>query len=65
MEDGGVDKRANQLHDEYLRKARIAEPQTSRRGDKLAEEGVKFQAISHIRKTLSDKNTKWPSHFVM
>ena len=34
-------------------RARIAEPQTSRRGDKLTEEGVRALAISHIRKTLS------------
>ena len=34
-------------------RARVAEPQTSRRGDKLTEEGVRALAVSHIRKTLS------------
>ena len=107
-QDRGVDKRANQLHEEYLGKARtadqvhggvqagvvgrveakllsfpkvegivfgnwgeaseathklvdmlatsrarVAEPQTSRRGDMLTEEGVRALAVSHIRKTLS------------
>ena len=33
--------------------ARIVEPQTSHRGDKLAREGVRDLAASHIRNTLS------------
>ena len=34
-------------------RARVAEPQTSRRGDRLTEEGVRALAVGHIRKTLS------------
>ena len=34
-------------------RARIVEPKTFFRGDKLAEEGVMALAASHIRKTLS------------
>ena len=34
-------------------RARVAEPQTRKRGDRLTEEGVKALAVGHIRKTLS------------
>ena len=34
-------------------RARVAEPQTSKRGNRLTEEGVKALVVGHIRKTLS------------
>jgi hypothetical protein len=34
-------------------RARVAEPQTSRRGDRLTEESVRALAVGHIRNTLS------------
>jgi hypothetical protein len=34
-------------------RARVAEPQTSSRGDWLTEEGVRALAVGHIGKTLS------------
>ena len=34
-------------------RARVAETQTSRRGDRLTEEGVRALAVGHIRQTLS------------
>ena len=34
-------------------RARVAEPQTSKRGDRLTEEGVRALAVGHIRKMLS------------
>ena len=34
-------------------RARVAEPQTSRRGDRLTEEGVRALAVGYIRRRLS------------
>jgi hypothetical protein len=46
-------------------RARVAEPQTSRRGDKLTEEGVRALAVGHIRKTLSVAAVKAQCHSLL